>query len=215
MGYKSLSALGLSYLLFFGFNVYAQSVSIDVTLNPAGNFKIETKQVTGTAYKTGDGFAAENILVDIRNLQTGVSLRDKHTRKHLGVPKYNSVKLIKATGKDGTGEALIEVMDKQQKVNGTYKVNGAMLEAEFPMVLSGVGIKDVAYMGIGVEDTVTVHVSVPIKETAAPAKAGPAPSKTTKKTSAQSKTKIRTVASAAATKAAKAKAAKKAKTRKQ
>lgn len=178
MKIKNLSVFFM--LVTAPFAGFAQSVSVDVELNPAGNFKAETKQVTGAAYRTPDGgYAAENIVVDIRNLETGVSLRDKHTRKRLGAPKYSHVKLLKATGKNGKGEATIQVMDKTQKVAGTYKVNGNMLEAQFPMSLSELGIKDVSYMGIGVEDKVTVHVTVPIKDApakvaaAAPAKAAP------------------------------------------
>lgn len=169
--------------------VHAQFVSVDVVLNPAGSFKAETHDVKGTAYKTPDGgYKADNITVDIRNLETGVGLRNTHTRKHLGVPKYPQVKLVNAKGKDGKGEATIQVMDKTQKVHGTYKVNGSTLEAEFKMTLSQLGIKDVAYMGIGVEDTVTVHVQVPVKEGAPPAKksaAAPAKSASTKKAPAR------------------------------
>jgi hypothetical protein len=183
MKLKIMSTIGI--LTFVAATAaHAQSVTVDVSLTPAGNFKAETNQVTGTAYKSGDGYTAENIVVDIRNLKTGVDLRDKHTRKHLGVPQYSSVKLIKASGKGGKGEATIQVMDKTEKVNGTYKVNGNKLDAVFKMTLSGVGIKDVAYMGIGVEDSVTVHVTVPIKE-GAPVKVAPAAS-AKGKTSAQS-----------------------------
>jgi hypothetical protein len=157
--------------LAVAFSANAQSVSVDITLNPAGNFKAETKAVTGYAVKAGDGYAAENIQVDISNLETGVSLRDKHTKKHLGFPKHKIIKLVKASGKGGTGEAEIQVMDKTQKVNGTYKMSGSLLEAQFKMTLSSLGIKDISYMGIGVEDTVVVNVTVPVKAGAMPAKA--------------------------------------------
>lgn len=151
-------------ILSMAFSAQAQSVSVDVTLNPAGSFKAETKAVKGHAYKVGDGYAAENIIVDVSNIETGVSLRDKHTRKYLGVPKYKTVKLIKAAGKGGKGEGEIQVMDKVQKVSGTYTVNGNMLSATFPMTLSTLGITNVSYMGIGVEDKVVVNVTVPIKD---------------------------------------------------
>ena len=138
------------------------SANVHVTLSPAGSFVAETEAVTGTAYKTADGVAAENVIVDIKSLKTGVDLRDKHTREHLEADKFPQAKLIKATGKDGKGEALIEIKGITQKVAGTYAIEGDMLKASFPIHLPDVKITGIKYMGIGVKDDVTIDVNLPL-----------------------------------------------------
>lgn len=156
-------------VLTVGSTSFAAGVDIDVTLSPAGSYKATTKKVSGTAYKTADGgVAAEGITVDLRTITTGIGLRDKHTKEHLLVQKHPEAKLVKATGKDGKGTAEIEIRGKKITVAGTYKVDGNNLKAEFPVQLSSLDINDVRYMGVGVKDTVTVHVDVPLA--AAPAK---------------------------------------------
>lgn len=151
-------------LFFISTPSLAQSVAVDVTLVPAGSFKAETKKITGKAFKSPQGVMAENITVDLKSLTTGVSLRDKHLKDHLMVSKYPQAKLIKAIGRSGKGKATIEVKGKKQTVNGTYKINGSMLDAEFKMILSELDIKDIKYMGVGVSDEVVLHISIPISE---------------------------------------------------
>jgi hypothetical protein len=143
---------------------FASSFAADVKLSPAGSFKAQTKKVEGFAYKTSDGgVAAENVMIDLRTITTGVSLRDKHTKEHLLVQKYPEAKLIKASGKGGKGKATIQIRGKTREVSGTYKVSGDHLTAEFPMNLTDIDIKDVRYMGIGVKDLVNVTIEVPLK----------------------------------------------------
>ena len=134
----------------------------DVTLSPAGSFVGKSTKVTGTAYKTANGVAAENVTIDLSSLSTGVGLRDKHTKEHLDVAKYPQAKLIKAVGHDGKGEALVEIHGVKQKVAGTYKIEGNVLKAQFPIELSKVNIGNIRYMGIGVKDVVTVKIDLPI-----------------------------------------------------
>ncbi len=148
---------------FTGLSVHASNCSVDVKLSPAGSFIGKTSRVAGHAYKTeGGGIAAENVTIDLRTLTTGVSLRDKHTKEHLLVTKYPEAKLIQASGKNGKGKATIQVRGKTQEVNGTYKVAGETLTAEFLMHLPDLDIKDVRYMGVGVKDDVKVTIEIPI-----------------------------------------------------
>lgn len=162
----------LASLVIFSFSITALgegSASVDVILKPAGSFKGNTSKVKGFAKKTADGFVAENVLVDLKSLNTGIALRDKHMKDRLMTDKYPVAKLIKASGRDGKGTAIIEVKGKKQEVKGTYEVKGNMLEAKFDMNLPALDIKDIRYMGVGVKDDVTVHVSLPIKEGRVPA----------------------------------------------
>lgn len=155
--------MSLLSLFFIGVSTFAQSVSINVSLSPAGSFVAETKSVKGFAVKTADGVKAENISVDIRTLQTGITLRDKHLKERLGVSKYPVVRLVKAVGKNGKGEALIDIKGMKQKVKGEYTIEGKTLKSNFKMRLSDLNIKDANYMGVGAEDEVTVNVQVPLK----------------------------------------------------
>ncbi|MBX3020230.1 MAG: YceI family protein [Bdellovibrionales bacterium] len=165
MGLRGLHSTILWTVLCCGSYSFAANVEIDVTLSPAGSYKATTKKVTGSAWKTADGgVAAENVAIDMRTLSTGIGLRDKHTKEHLMVGKFPQAKLVKASGKDGKGTATIEIKGMKVDVAGTYKVDGNTLHAEFPMQLSNLEIKDVRYMGVGVKDTVKVHLEIPLTD---------------------------------------------------
>lgn len=161
-----VSSIIFTLALFAPMTVLAQgSAAVDVVLSPAGSFRAESKKVTGVAYKTKDGgVQAKNVKVDLRGLATGISLRDDHTRKRLQTSKYPYAKVIKATGKNGVGKALVEIKGIKKEVTGTYKIVGNELQAEFPMKLKDLKITDVSYMGVGVEDEVKLQVTLPLKE---------------------------------------------------
>lgn len=141
----------------------AANVGVDVTLSPAGSFKAETDKVQGFAYKTANGFAAENVVIDMKTLRTGVSLRDKHTKDHLKVAQFPQAKLVKAVGANGKGEAIVEIMGQKKKVKGTYKVEGNKLKAQFPMHLPDLQITGIRYMGVGVKEDVMINIELPIQ----------------------------------------------------
>ncbi len=153
---------------FISVSAQAQSLGIDVTLKPAGSFTAKTSKVKGFAYQNGDTVTAENILVDLRSLDTGIALRDKHLKERMMVQKYPVAKLVKASGKGGKGKATLQIKGTTQEVEGTYKIADGKLEAEFKMLASKIDITGVKYMGVGVSDEVVVHISVPVKEGSAP-----------------------------------------------
>ncbi|MCB0412244.1 MAG: YceI family protein, partial [Bdellovibrionales bacterium] len=108
---------------------------------------------------------------DLRSLSTGIELRDKHLKERLLVSKHPVAKLLMGKGKGGKGTAEIELMGQKKKVAGTYKIEGNNLVSEFKMKLSDLKIEDVRYMGIGVKDEVTVHVTVPVADGGKPKQA--------------------------------------------
>lgn len=152
---------------------------LDVVLTPTGSFKAKTNQVIGSATVVGDTISAENITIRLKNIKTGLALRDKHmTEKYLEVGKFPEATLISATGKGGKGKGKIKLRGIEKEVEGTYKINGEELDAEFPVKVSDFGITGVKYMGVGVNDKVTVHITVPVKKAAsAPAAKVPAKKK--------------------------------------
>ena len=164
--------------LLFSYNVWSQ-VTVDVVLNPMGNFKAKTESISGNAVVTGTNVSAQNIKVDLRTLKTGIELRDKHTQKHLQTDKYPEATLSIAKGINGKGIGRIKINGQEKEIKGTYKIVGKNLEANFTLNLPDFKITDINYMGVGVEDEVKVHVVIPIAAAAAaePVKAVMPPAK--------------------------------------
>jgi polyisoprenoid-binding protein YceI len=152
----------LSALLFSSLT-WAASAAVDVTLSPAGSFKGKTSDVKGFVTKKGDEVAAQNIVVNLKSLKTGIELRDKHTQKHLETEKFPEAVLLSAKGKGGKGIGKIRIRGIEKDIAGTYKINGNELEAEFKLNLADFNITNVKYMGAGVENEVVLHVAVPVK----------------------------------------------------
>ncbi len=164
---KNSNKIALSFLiLLVSFQIKAAELNVDVDLSPAGDFVAKTSSVKGKAFLKKSGgkelLAAKGIVIDLRTIKTGVSLRDKHLKKYLEVDKYPTATLIKAKGGNGKGIALIKVKGKKIKVKGDYEINGSELTANFPVKLSQLGITGVRYMGVGVKDELKVHVTVPV-----------------------------------------------------
>lgn len=160
-------SLALSFLL--PLSVLAEPAAyVAVKLSPAGSFKAETRDVKGSAVRSGNKFTAQNIVVDLKSLNSGITLRDEHTKnKYLEVSKYPSAILVSATGENGKGSGIIKIKDIQKPIAGTYKVKGKELEAEFDLKLSDFGISGIKYMGVGVSDVIKITVTVPVTEGAA------------------------------------------------
>lgn len=138
-------------------------VEVDVKLSPAGSFKAKAA-VKGLAKQKGNMVMSNQAIVDLNSFTTGIALRDKHFKQRLQTDKFPTAKLIKAKGKDGAGEAIISLMGKQHKVQGTYTTKGNFLTSEFKLMLPSLGITDVKYMGVGVKDEVIVRVTVPVQQ---------------------------------------------------
>ena len=151
-------------ILLFSFSTWATpGATFDVSLSPAGNFVGKAPDVKGQAVMTGNKVKAENIRVNLQNVTTGVSLRDKHTRdKYLEVDKYPEAILTKGEGENGKGTGILKIKDKENPVSGTYVIQGNELSAEFPIKLSSYGITGIKYMGIGAKDDVVIKVIVPV-----------------------------------------------------
>lgn len=158
---KSLSTL--MGLLLFSQLSFAQSVVVDVVLNPMGDFKAKTSDVKGFAVKNGNKVSAQNIVVNLKNLKTEVEARDKHTQKYLQTDKYPEAVLISAEGENGKGKGRIKIKGIEKDITGVYKIEGSALHAKFKLKLTDFKIEGINYMGVGVEDDVVLNVKVPIQ----------------------------------------------------
>ena len=148
---------------FFALSVFAQEAEVKVSLSPAGSFVGKTKDVKGFAESNGSTYTAKNIVVGLSSLETGISLRDQHTKDHLDVKTYPEAKLISATGKDGKGTGTIEIRGVQKPIEGTYKIEGSTLIAQFSVNFPDFNIKGIRYAGLGVKDKGTITVKIPVK----------------------------------------------------
>ena len=149
-------------LIVFAAQSFGQEAVVDVTLHPAGSFKAKTSEVKGFAKRSGDKVEAKDIKVDLKNLKTQIALRDTHTKKYLEVEKYPEAILVSATGSAGKGSGRIRIKGIEKKIEGTYEIKGKNLSANFSLKLSDFKITGIKYMGVGVDDKVVVHVTVPL-----------------------------------------------------
>ena len=149
--------------LFFSSNLLAAEATFDVRLVPAGDFTGKTSDVSGFATMVGSKVKAENIKVSLKNLKTGVDLRDTHTRKHLDTAKFPDAVLVSAEGENGVGTGLLKIKGIEKKITGTYKIVAQELAAQFKINLSDFKITGIKYMGVGVDDEVVLNVKVPTR----------------------------------------------------
>lgn len=153
-------------VLFFSTQLWALTpeASVAVALTPAGDFVGKTSDVRGQATLVNGEYTAQNIIVGLKSIKTGVSLRDVHTQRHLQTDKFPEATLVSAKGKDGKGTGQIKIKGITKDIAGTFRVADNMLLAEFSLKLSDFEIKGIKYMGIGVENEVKIKVQLPIKK---------------------------------------------------
>lgn len=143
--------------------VWGAEASFDIKLSPAGNFTGKTPDVKGVAKKVGTKFVAENIVVNLTTVKTGLALRDEHTLKYLDTKTHPNAILVKAQGENGKGTGTIKIRGIEKPITGTFKIVGSELNAEFPISLKEFKIEGIRYMGVGVKDQVVVKVKVPVQ----------------------------------------------------
>lgn len=151
--------------LLFGVTqpLFGQEVVVKLKLSPAGQFDAKTKSIEGKVTVQNDEVTAQNIRVPLNTLETGIKLRDDHMKdKYLDVKKHPYATLKIGKGKQGKGEGEIEIRGITKKIEGTYKIEGKTLSAEFPIKLSDFNISGIRYMGVGVKDEARVHVKMPL-----------------------------------------------------
>ncbi len=158
---RSILSSALTFMLPVA--VWAKSASVDIKLSPAGGFVGKTEEVKGFVKKVGNKFIGENIIVNLKSLKTGMSLRDKHTQDHLGTAQHPEAVLVKAEGENGKGKGVIRIRGIEKPIEGTFKVQGNQMSATFPLKLSEFKIENIRYMGVGVKDQVMVNVTVPVQ----------------------------------------------------
>lgn len=160
-----IKLFSLAIAILISFNAFAakQGIKVDVQLSPAGSFEITTAKVSGKVKKTDTGYKAKKLSVKVKNFETGMDLRNKHTKEKLQSKKYPTISIRDIKAKNGKGVGTIKIMGKKKKIAFTYKeVASNLLEANFKLSLKNFGIEGISYMGVGVQDEVKVKATIKV-----------------------------------------------------
>jgi hypothetical protein len=141
-----------------------ESVSLFISLTPAGSFTAVSKKVKGNLIKEGGVFKADKITVSIESLKTGIDLRDEHTWKHMNSTKHPKATLSNLKAQGGKGTFDLEVNGVTVKgVTVSYTEKGNEVLATFKVSAKSFKLPEAKYLGVGVEDTVKVDATLPFK----------------------------------------------------
>lgn len=153
-------------------------VRITCPLTIGGSFQAKTSALSGVLTLSSrqppsyDG----NLVVDLRMIDTGITLRNEHLReKYLEVdktPGYDKATLsdidLKGMNPDspdgkGTFTGSLMLHGTKRTVSGPVEVrkagSGVRVKAAFPLNLSEYNIPEPRYLGVGVKNTVQVEVT--------------------------------------------------------
>lgn len=156
-----------SFLLFcllsFSFtSLGAKSgVSVTVKLSPAGSFQAKTSTIKGSITKSGSSYTAKKLSVKVKDLETGIELRDDHLQKRISGSRI-TVTDVKASRGNGTG--FLEMNKIKKPIRFKFEANSSQLMAVFTIKMSSdYKLKDLKYLGVGAKDVVKIQAIIPIK----------------------------------------------------
>jgi len=160
----TFSKNSLAALLVFAFALpgFAQKVEMKVKLSPAGSFTITGTSLSGKVIRKGSSIIVQNVVLDLRSLQSGMELRDKHVQEYFETSKFPQAVLLKAVGKDAKFVGDLKIRGIVKRIEGSFEDEGKTAKASFKVNMSDFKIKKANYMGLGVNDEITVEVEGPV-----------------------------------------------------
>lgn len=152
-------------LLSLNFAIAAEKngVEVHVSLSPAGSFQVKSNKVKGKLSRSGSKILGEGIKVSVKTLKSGIDTRDNHMYERLEYKTHSKIEIVKAIGEKGNGKGIINIKGIKKTFSFKYKDNGDSITASFKLNLQDFKIKDLRYMSVGVEDTVSITATIPIK----------------------------------------------------
>ena len=158
-------------------------VRVMCPITVGGSFDAKTTALSGSVMASATGSPAfeGSLAVDLRTLDTGISLRNEHLReKYLEVdkaPGYDKailseidLKGLKPDAPDGKGAftGSLTLHGVKKTVTGPVEVRkagtGLRVKASFPVNLSDYNISEPSYLGVGVKNTVQVEVAFTVTQ---------------------------------------------------
>jgi len=157
------------------------SVRVMCPMTVGGSFDARTTALSGTLMPNGSATVEGGLTVDLRTLDTGISLRNQHLREtYLEVDKgagYDKATLseivlqgLSADASQGKGSftGSLTLHGVKKTVTGPVEVRksgaGLQVKASFPLSLSDYNIAEPRYLGVGVKDSVQVEVAFTVSE---------------------------------------------------
>ena len=155
------------------YKISGADVTIVCPLTVGGSFEARTKSVTGqVAPASQRGTVAGTVKIDLKTLETGISLRDRHMRSNylevqkgpqFAVATFDNIRVDKLDGKTKFSGTLL-LHGQRKNVSGVADVQqrGGQLrvQAQFPIRVSEFQIPKPTYLGVGVRDEIQVKVTL-------------------------------------------------------
>jgi polyisoprenoid-binding protein YceI len=176
-----LSIAGAAVVAGHTWSVEQADVRVTCPMTIGGSFEAKTTALSGslTASVGRSGVLDGSLTVDLRTLDTGITLRNEHLReKYLEVDKGQGFAMatlsevdlkgfsVEAPEGKGSFSGSLTLHGVRQAVSGAVEVRqaGAALrvKASFPVLLSAYSIAKPRYLGVGVKDIVQVEVAFAI-----------------------------------------------------
>lgn len=164
----------LVVLLSVGLGAHAYKVDkakvvVTCPLTVGGSFDARATAVVGEMRTTPGNRLEGRLQVDLRSLETGIALRDRHLKEtylEVGKPGFDRAVLEQIQLERMTGPTpftgLLTLHGRQRAISGTATLQetreGLRVEAEFPVRLSEFAIAEPTYLGVGVTQEVRVRV---------------------------------------------------------
>jgi polyisoprenoid-binding protein YceI len=174
----SLVLIGATATSLNTWKVGQGEVRVTCSMTVGGSFEVTTTAISGSVAPASDGSPAleGNLVVDLRTLDTGIGLRNRHLREsYLEVDKTPGFEIatlseIHLAGLDarmpegkGSFTGLLRLHGMSNPVTGPVDVRaagaGRRVRASFPVDLPAHAIPKPRYLGVGVKDTVHVEVT--------------------------------------------------------
>lgn len=148
------------------------AVTVVCPMTIGGSFEAKTTAVTGSVTPMNGGALKGTLAVELIKLETGISLRDRHLRQNylevqkgpeFSVARLDNIKVERLPGKT-TFKGTLTLHGQQREVTGTADVHqdgkGYRVEANFPLLISSFQIPEPKYLGVGVQDEITIKVNL-------------------------------------------------------
>lgn len=176
----SLAALQASVRADDALKVTTADVTVVCPLTIGGSFEAKTTALSGEIAPASQGALKGAFTVQLMKLETGITLRDRHLRNNYlevqkgpdyAVAKMENLRIERLPGKT-TFRGTLKLHGQEREVNGVADVQGNekgyKVEASFPLKISDFQIPEPTYLGVGVQDDITIKVVM----NTAPAAAG-------------------------------------------
>ena len=167
---------GVTVLGAGSWRVERGDISVKCPMTIGGSFDAKATALTGVVNANGGSTLDGSLAVDLRSLDTGISLRNDHLReKYLEVDKGAgfdkavlsdiTLKGLNVEAPDGKGSfsGSLTLHGVTKMVGGPVEVRkagaGLRVQASFPVNLPDYNIAEPRYLGVGVRNTVQVDVT--------------------------------------------------------